>query len=455
MPDFSDPFNPIAFDAVYAVFLPHGTSGTSAMPRKARDERLDSRAARLRLTPRREPYWRNIQEGRAVGYRRLRGGKAGTWIARHYQAGEGRQYKALGAADDMLDADGGLTLNFAQAQEKAREWFAEIERKAGHAVESLSVGQAMDDYIEDYTARGGKALADLRITIGAHILPALGDKLVSDLVFATLRKWHHKLAEAPARLRTKATAAKANVRHADTADAKRARRATANRVLTVLKAALSLAYREGRVHADDAWRRVKPFHKVDAPRVRYLTDPEAQRLVNACPTDLRKLVTAALLTGCRYGELVALRAGDLDTGASVLHIRETKAGMPRSVPLTDDAVHFFAAETAGKTRTALVLTRDEGGAWGKSHQHRPIWDACTIAKIAPAVSFHILRHTFAARLAMRNVPMAVVAAALGNTEAICARHYAHLAPGYIANAIRENAGGMGLVPPTNIAPLSR
>ena len=76
------------------------------MPRKARDERLDNRTARLKLPPRREPYWRNIQEGRALGYRRLAGGKAGTWIARHYDPAEGRSYEALGAADDMLDADG-------------------------------------------------------------------------------------------------------------------------------------------------------------------------------------------------------------------------------------------------------------------------------------------------------------------------------------------------------------
>jgi hypothetical protein len=48
------------------------------MPRKARDERLDNRTARLKLTPRREPYWRAIQQGRLIGYRRLSGGKGGT-----------------------------------------------------------------------------------------------------------------------------------------------------------------------------------------------------------------------------------------------------------------------------------------------------------------------------------------------------------------------------------------
>jgi integrase len=416
------------------------------MPRKARDERLDTRTARLKLTPRREPYWRNIQEGRAIGYRRLVGGKAGSWVARHYDPAAGRRYEALGAADDAMDADGYRTLTFAQAQDKAREWFRQIERDAGRVVEPLTVKRAMDAYLQDYTARGGKALAATRQTADALILPALGDKLVSDLTFAMLRTWHQKLAAAPARLRTKVKAGKANVRQAATTDAKRARRATANRVLTVFKAALSFAYREGRAQSDDAWRRVKPFANVDAPRVRYLTDSEAVRLVNACPPDFRKLVTAALLTACRYSELVTLRAGDFNADASLLEIRDPKAGKARSVPLTDDAMWFFTGETAGKARTALILTREDGAAWGKSHQFRPLRVACEAAKISPAVSFHILRHTFASRLAMKNVPMAVIAAALGNSEAICAKHYAHLSPGYVADTIRQYAGGLGIVP---------
>ena len=34
------------------------------------DAKLDTRAARLRLKKRREPYWRSISEGLAVGYRK-------------------------------------------------------------------------------------------------------------------------------------------------------------------------------------------------------------------------------------------------------------------------------------------------------------------------------------------------------------------------------------------------
>lgn len=426
------------------------------MPRKARDEKLNTRTARLSLAHRAEPYWRNIQDGRALGYRRAAGGKAGSWVARWYEAEVGRKYRALGAADDMIDADGKDTLTFAQAQDKARDWFAEMQRNNGRVVEPITVREAMEDYEANYLAQGGKAVADLRRTVKAHILPALGEKKVADLTFPMIRAWHHKLATAPARLRTKAKAKKLRVRVVvpTDANAQRARRATANRILTVLKAALSFAYREGKAASDDAWRRVQPFKNVDAPRVRYLSDEEARRLVNACPEDARRLVTAALLTGCRYGELAALRAADFDAAGGVLHIREAKAGQPRAVPLTDDAVRFFTMETAGKAGAALILTRADGGRWGESHQFRPLREACANAKIAPAVSFHILRHTFASRLAMKRVPLSVIAEALGNKEAICAKHYAHLAPGFVADTIRANAGGMGIVPEAgNVTPL--
>jgi hypothetical protein len=113
------------------------------MPRKARDERLNTRSVRLSLTPRAEPYWRTIQEGRAIGYRRLSGGKAGAWIARHYDPTEGRHYQAAGTADDLMDAEGVTTLTFAQAQTAAANWFASIERNAGRVVEKVTVREAM------------------------------------------------------------------------------------------------------------------------------------------------------------------------------------------------------------------------------------------------------------------------------------------------------------------------
>ncbi len=423
------------------------------MPRRARDERLDTRTARLALPVRREPYWRHFQEGRAIGYRRI-SGKAGTWLARYYDAaGERvRKYQALGTADDLLEADGVATLTFGQAQDAARGWFREITRAGGRVIEAPTVKEIMVDYTRDYLARGGKAAGTLENTIQAHILPALGDKKASDLTHAAIRRWHHGLATAPARLRTKATATKQATRKIapDDAEGQRARRATANRILTVLKAALNLAFQDGRIASDEAWRRVKPFQNAETARIRFLNDDEATRLVNAADPGFRPMITAALLTGARWGELTRLRVADYNPDAGTLHIRQSKSGKPRHIALTDEGRMFFAQQAAGKAAKALLLPRPDGEEWGKSEQQRPMRAACEAAKIAPAIGFHILRHTHASRLARAGVSLAVIAAQLGNGEAICAKHYAHLSPDHVADAIRAGFGSMGIVPESNV-----
>ncbi|WP_158322688.1 tyrosine-type recombinase/integrase [Acidisphaera rubrifaciens] len=215
------------------------------------------------------------------------------------------------------------------------------------------------------------------------------------------------------------------------------------------------AYREGNAKTDEAWRRVKPFNGTQAARVRYLSDEEARRLINACAPDFRAIVHAALLTGMRYGELSALQVKDVDITARIATVRHSKAGKPRTVILTDEATELLRQQMLGMSGGSLVLARADEQPWGKSHQHRPLRDACVHAAITPPISFHGLRHSFASRLAMRGVPMAVIAAALGNSEAICARHYAHLAPGYIADTVRLALGRLAEPTNSNLTQLRR
>ena len=73
--------------------------------------------------------------------------------------------------------------------------------------------------------------------------------------------------------------------------------------------------------------------------IRFLTSAEALRLANASDPEFRPLVRAALLTGCRYGELRALKVGDFDRENETLAIRQSKRGetlwpaIIRSAPL--------------------------------------------------------------------------------------------------------------------------
>lgn len=239
-------------------------------------------------------------------------------------------------------------------------------------------------------------------------------------------------------------------------DAVRARRSTANRTLTVLKAALNHAFHEGRIASDEAWRKVKPFREADAAVVRFLSDDESRRIVNACDGAFRDLVRAALLTGCRYGELTKMCASDFSADAGTIAVRVSKAGKPRHVALTDEGRALFEGLTAGKTGKDAIFVRDDGEFWGPSHQQRPLDAATQRAKIVPAATFHILRHSYASALAMRGVPMGVIAAQLGHADTrMTEKHYAHLAPNYVAETVRAALPALGIVDKPNVAPIKR
>ena len=303
------------------------------MARTLRNGKLDTRTARAKLAERREPYWTVLVQGGALGYRR--GRKAGTWIARWRDRAGKQHYQSLGAADDALDADGIAALSFAQAQERARIWIASVATDAAAPdAASYTVNDALDVYL-GWLARHRRSAKDATWKADALIRPTFGPTPLSLLSASAIRQWHEELAEQPARVRSRRgldanghSLAQQFRAPPQTEDGRRARRASANRVLTILKAALNRAYHDGKVPTDDAWRRVKPFSNADAARLRYLSRDECTRLLNACEPSFRKLVRAALLTGCRYGELARLEARDLDPDAGMLHVRTSKSGRP-------------------------------------------------------------------------------------------------------------------------------
>ena len=427
------------------------------MARAARNSSLESRTARSRLRIRRTPYFAKIAKGLRLGY--YRGSVAGSWIARYYRGAGVYATEALGIADDTLEADGVKVFNYWQAQEHARRW-GERQRLIAEGMlreGSYTVANAVTDYLAEIKAeKSPAAVQGAKYVLDAWILPDLGTIEVEKLTTDRINRWRNKLATQPKRVRSKRTAAEPATRKtADDDDARRARKATANRILTMLKAALNRAFQADRVSSDSAWRKVKPFKRVDEAVVRYLSAAEARRLVRACPEDFRKMVQAALLTGCRYSELARLKCRNFNSDSGTLAIRLSK-GKIRHVVLTDEAKLFFADWIKDKSPSDHVFLRTDGGVWGNSQQKRPLDEASKRAEISPAVNFHILRHTHGSHLAMKGVPMGVIAAQLGHADTrMTEKHYAHLAPSYVAQVIRANFPVLGLSDPAQILPLPK
>ncbi len=410
------------------------------MPRKIRDIKLDSRTARLKLKKRSSPYFVKLGKSLQIGYRR--NDNAGTWLARLYHGDGTYKRQPLGVADDIADADGVALLDFWQAQEAAQAWAREERFIASGLGTSkpYAISDAFRDYFAARARRGSRGIESDRYQTEARILPSLGTKLLTDLTARDIRQWHEALANEPRRLRGKGLG-----QVAESDEERRARRATANRVLTILKAALNHAFHDGRVQSDNAWRRVKPFKAVESAVVRFLTQEECRRLVNACNPAFRDLVRGALLSGCRYGELTQLQKSDFNQESGTITIRHSKSGKPRHVVLTDEGIGFFNGLTAGRPPDELIFRRSDEQQWGKSHQQRPLIAASRIARIDPPATFHVLRHTHASHLAMQGVPLGVIAAQLGHADTrVTERHYAHLAPSYVSEAIRRGFPTMGI-----------
>jgi integrase len=417
------------------------------MGRKTVDAAINTPAARAKLTPRVKPHYRALEPGLHLGYRRNRG-KPGVWCARHYVGEQRYEVEALThqtqygtapcVADDASPADGVRVLSYAQAIERARTRASErANEAAGHAAPA-TVASALDTYL-DWLEAHGKSGYDTRSRARVHIYPALGSVKLDELSTEQMHRWLVALAQAPARKRNGV------VEHdAGDDEAVRKRRASANRTLAVLRAALNHAFRDGKVASDAAWRKLRPFRDVERARVRFLTVDEASRLIAACDSEFRTLAQAALTTGARYGELRVLLVEDFKATGGTVHVRQSKSGKARHIVLNDEGASFFAALCAGRAGHELMFRHADGQTWRRSNQQHRMAAACKRAGIVPPIGFHGLRHTWASLSVMAGMPLPVVARNLGHASIeMVSKHYGHLSPDYIAQAIRAGAPTFG------------
>lgn len=405
---------------------------------------------RLSVLPNRQPHWRFLAKGKALGYRPHESRSAsGSWCARYTVPGKKRYRRTtLGAADDgRRSADGESILSFDQAAQRAREWCEDQERvEQGLSPRDrapYTVRRAMADYLEWCRAHR-KAPRQVEQVTRAHIVPALGDLEVGNLTTGQIRKWHQKIANSPPMRRT-AEGEERKTGELTSPEDRRKRKNTANRILAVLKAGLNMAYREGHVADRDQWTRVKPFKGVDQPKLRYLEADEAVRLLNACDPDFRQIVRGALLTGCRYGELCGLRVRDFKaTPMPMIVLGETKSHKGRYVYLNDEGTTFFAKLSAGRHGAEPMFLRADSQPWGRSHQKRRMEAASEKAEIDPPATFHELRHTYASHYLMSGGDLPGLSQQLGHADTrMTLRHYAHLADRWRAEQAQQHVPSFG------------
>lgn len=162
-------------------------------------------------------------------------------------------------------------------------------------------------------------------------------------------------------------------------------------------------------------------------RLRYLSREECDRLVESClALHLRAIVTVALHTGMRSGEIRSLQWNDLDFGSGFIIIRDSKNGEPRHVPMDSTVVDLFRnyPRTPG---SEFVFTNAAGGRIGwLQHGFR----AALLRAGITDLHFHDLRHTFASQWMMAGGELYALKDILGHKTIAMTQRYAHLSPTY-------------------------
>jgi integrase len=299
---------------------------------------------------------------------------------------------------------------------EARRFLAEFQaaRDTPQAPAAPTLGQILDGYQAD---RGPKAhsptLGQCCDTLRAHLgdLPVdlLADEQVRGYVAARRKEG------------SRGAAARYRAKLRPLSDG------TLVRELGVLRAALAWAVKKRWITSAPHVQRPS----APPPRDRWLTPAEAERLIAGTRRPhVRLFVLLALQTAARTGAILELTWEQVDLAAGRIAFGRSRGRKRRAtVPITGPLAEALAEAVRGATSEYVI---EHGGSRVESIK-TGFRAACRRARLA-GVTPHVMRHTAATWMVQRGVPLAMVAAYLGNSVQMVERVYGHHSPEWLAEA---------------------
>jgi integrase len=213
-------------------------------------------------------------------------------------------------------------------------------------------------------------------------------------------------------------------------------RVAVNRELSAFSAMFNRCIEWGKFEGSNPKRKVKKV-KEALTRLRFLSEAEEARLLAAFREPQRTIVLLGLYMGLRIGaEALTLRKErvDLENGLLTIEAAYSKNGKTQTMPVHSCLIEPLRMRMAESTTDYLFP-----GPKGKPmHDIRTSFEnACIAAKIPGKVTPHILRHTFASRLAMKGVNSLTLQLLGRWEEPKMLQRYAHLSSEHLAEALEK------------------
>jgi integrase len=252
-----------------------------------------------------------------------------------------------------------------------------------------------------------------------HLKPFFGGLLLSEITPPTISEYIAKRREAQAAA------------------------STINKEYCMLSKAFSLAWGQWEWCNENPCRKV-PREKEDNQIIRWLSDEEEDSLMAGAKGYLNgqlvEMITIALHTGLRQGELVNLKWKDVDLFRKTIIIPKPKNKEPKTLPVNDTVFDLLLAKSKVINMTGYVFTTASGLRINARNLQREFCNARTkAAEKTPEISnfrWHDMRHTFATRLIQAGVDIGRVAELLGHKDLKMTRRYAHHNPESLRNSVK-------------------
>lgn len=399
------------------------------------------------LPHRANPYWYVLEFCRHVGLKVTPRGA--TWYAR-IRTIDGRYHQTTLGRARFQNFDGN---RYDWAVARADLWFRS-EKTRDKASPSAprgtrdtmtycpygavyTVGHALEEFIAwKKLAATPMSLSNMVSNINYNIVPRLASIPLEDFsashvhafavdILETLPKFGNQ----PYQGRTKLSLL--------TDEELRRRKAVFNAQISILRGAFELAWENGKIESERAWRCLRRLPVAERPRITFLSRAECTRLLNHCPEALRNLVLGGLYTGCRAKELSQLRVMDVGRNGYGIHVTPSKTGRARFVFLPDEGMAFFLSLCEGRQPRDHVFLAPKGNPWTGQHKE-PFKAAVRAAGLPENVVFHGLRHTYSSQLVQAGVSLSIIARQLGHADTqTVAQTYGHLASWHEEDEIRQ------------------
>ena len=210
--------------------------------------------------------------------------------------------------------------------------------------------------------------------------------------------------------------------------------ASVNRDLACLSKILSMAF-DNELIDSNPMRRVRLL-KENGSRERFITADEEVKLfakLTGRRDHIRSVVTVALNTGMRRGEILDLQWEHVNFIARTIFIARSKTGKTRTIPMNDIVFEELKALKQDAGTRDFVFSVSKTGV--NIDSIKTGWrNACAAAGLVD-LRFHDTRHTFATRLRANGVHEWDIRDLLGHTTTRMTSVYTHQTPANLRQAV--------------------